>query len=84
MGRKSEKEGIYIYVQLIHFAVQQKLTQHCKANMCVLDHSIVSLFATPWTVAHSTVGSSVHGISQARILEWVAISFFRESSRPRD
>ena len=29
-------------------------------------------------------GSSVHGISQARILEWVAISFSRGSSRPRD
>ena len=29
-------------------------------------------------------GSSVHGILQARILEWAAISFFRGSSRPRD
>ena len=29
-------------------------------------------------------GSSVHGISQARILEWVAISFSRGSSPPRD
>ena len=29
-------------------------------------------------------GSSVHGIFQARVLEWVAISFSRESSRPRD
>ena len=28
--------------------------------------------------------SSVHGILQARILEWVAISFSRGSSRPRD
>ena len=28
--------------------------------------------------------SSVHGILQARILEWVAIPFFRESSWPRD
>ena len=27
---------------------------------------------------------SVHGILQARILEWVAIRFFRGSSRPRD
>ena len=27
---------------------------------------------------------SVHGIFQARILEWVAISFSRGSSRPRD
>ena len=28
--------------------------------------------------------SSVHGILQARILEWVAISFSKGSSRPRD
>ena len=32
----------------------------------------------------SLPGSSVHGISQARILEWVAISFSRGSSCPRD
>ena len=29
-------------------------------------------------------GSSVHGILQERILEWVAISFSRRSSQPRD
>ena len=28
--------------------------------------------------------SSVHGISRARILEWIAIPFSRRSSRPRD
>ena len=28
--------------------------------------------------------SSIHGIFQARILEWVAISFSKRSSRPRD
>ena len=32
----------------------------------------------------SLSGSSVHGILQARILEWVATSFSRGSSRPRD
>ena len=32
----------------------------------------------------SPAGSSVHGILQARILEWVAISFSRGSSRPRN
>ena len=32
----------------------------------------------------SLPGSSVHGISQARILEWVAISFSRGSSQTRD
>ena len=32
----------------------------------------------------SLPASSTHGIFQARILEWVAISFSRGSSRPRD
>ena len=32
----------------------------------------------------SPPGSSVHGIVQARVLEWVAISFSRASSQPRD
>ena len=31
----------------------------------------------------SLPGSSVHGIFQAIVLEWVAISFSRESSQPR-
>ena len=33
---------------------------------------------------YSPPGSSVHWILQARVLEWVAISFSRGSSRPRD
>ena len=37
----------------------------------------------PWTI-YTLSGSSVHGILQARILKWVAISFFRRSSQPRD
>ena len=32
----------------------------------------------------SLPGSSLHGILQARILEWVVISFSRGSSQPRD
>ena len=32
----------------------------------------------------SLPSSSIHGILQARILEWIAISFSRGSSRPRD
>ena len=32
----------------------------------------------------SPTGSSVRGIFQARVLEWVAISFSRGSSQPRD
>ena len=33
---------------------------------------------------YSLPGSSIHGIFQARILEWVAISFSKRSSQPRD
>ena len=33
---------------------------------------------------YSLPGSSVHGILQARILEWAAMHSSRESSRPRD
>ena len=36
--------------------------------------------ATPWT---SLPGSFIHGISQTRILEWVAISFSRGLPHPR-
>ena len=32
----------------------------------------------------SLLGSSVHGIFQARVLEWVAISFSRGFSQPKD
>ena len=32
----------------------------------------------------SLPGSSVHGVLQARILKWIAIPFFRKSSRPSD
>ena len=37
-----------------------------------------------WSHDCSLLSSSVHEILQARILEWVAISFFRGSSRPKD
>ena len=43
-------------------------------SACTLsDFSCVQLFATLWSLP----GSSVHGILQARILEWVAIPFSR-------
>ena len=45
-----------------------------------VNHSALSDSATAWTVA--LPGSSVHGILQASILEWVAIPFPRGSSDP--
>ena len=42
-------------------------------DMKVKSLSHVRLFVTPWT-DWSLPGSSVHGIFQARVLEWAAIS----------
>ena len=46
------------------------------------------VFKLRWTLCDpmdsSLPGSSIHGISQVKILEWVAISFSRGSSQPRD
>ena len=49
-----------------------------RQNVIVVVYSLgpVRLFATPWTVAHQVL--------QARVLEWVAISFSRGSSLPKD
>lgn len=30
---RSRKKGMYVHIQLIHFAVQQKLAQNCKATI---------------------------------------------------
>ena len=32
-NQKKKKTGTYANIQLIHFAVQQKLTQHCQATI---------------------------------------------------
>ena len=53
------------------------ITYHC---VCV-SHWVMSDSLQPLDC--SSPGSSVHGIVQARILEWVAVFFSRGSSRPR-
>ena len=54
---------------------------HCSACCCLVVQSCPTLWDP---MDCSLPASSIHGISQARTLEWVAISFFRGSSRPRD
>ena len=49
---------------------------------CLVTESRPDSFCDP--VDCSPPGSSVHGISQARILEWITTSFSRGSSQPRD
>ena len=48
--------------------------------VCLLSRSVMSNSCDP---IECNLAVSVHGILQARILEWVAIYFSRESSLPR-
>ena len=57
-------------------------TEHIVLVIIVKLLSHARVFCDP--VDCSPSASSVHGISQARVLEWVAISFSRGYSRPRD
>ena len=51
------------------------------AVLCLVTQSCLALCNS---MDCSPPGSSVHGILQARILEWVAMSSSRGSSQPRD
>ena len=52
---------------------------------CAVLCLVAQLWPTLWNpMDRSQPSSSVHGVLQARILEWVAISLLRESSRTRD
>ena len=60
---------------------------HCVKCLHVASHFSLrtkSLQLCPTLCSSSPLGSSVHGIFQARILEWVAMPSFRGSSQPRD
>ena len=50
--------------------------------VCIVAKLCPTLYCDPMDC--SPPGSSVHGILQARTLEWVVIFFSRGSSRPRD
>ena len=82
-----EKKVTYLYFspELKRRRIKLRLLKQQRISMRIfkLLHMSVWLFVTPWTIS-SPPGFSVHGILQARILEWVAISFSRRSSQPRD
>ena len=63
----------------VYLKCAQNTSIRLHACVCVQSLSHVQLFMTPWTL-----GFSVHGIFQARILEWVAMPFSGGSSWPMD
>ena len=62
-----------IYVELLAYILMFESEKWKLSHVRLCDH-----------VDCSPPGSTVHGILQARVLEWVAISFSRGSSRLRD
>ena len=87
--------GILIFLFIVtislHFSYKFELAyrgislaQYIFAMLCfaLLSHSVMSNSFNPMDC--SQPGSSVHGVFQTKILEWIAIPFSGGSSQPRD
>ena len=71
---------IYVYSNIIdNSSLKPSMISGSESD----SHSVVSNFLWPHEL-YALPGSSVHGILQARILEWVAIPFSRGSFQCRD
>ena len=83
-------EYIWDSSRLLHVATGSFLNTHTHTHthtqilMCVLCPVAQSCPTLCDPVDYCPPGSSVHGILQARILEWVAMPSSRGSSQPRD
>ena len=67
---KNSGVGCHFLLQCIKVKSVSEVAQSCPTLSDPMDCSLP--------------GSSVHGVFQARVLEWGAISFSRGSSQPRD
>ena len=74
MGREAQDAGTHVHPWVIHVSVWQKSPQHCKR---------VKVAQSCLTLC-DPMDYTVHGILQARTLEWVAFPVSRGSSQPRD
>jgi len=72
---------VKVYLHFSFFCSHSKVLLWACMCMCLVAQSCLTL-CDPMDC--SPPGLSVHGISQARILEWVAIPFSRGSSQSRD
>ena len=64
----------------IHWQINMKPVK----SLCCMRAQLLSCVRLCDPMNYSPTGSSVHAISQARILEWDSISFSRWSFQPRD
>ena len=77
-GQKKRRELINWKISFLHYS--QKIFKEKQLKVKILVAQSCPTLCDP----RSPPGSSVHGILQARILEWVAIPFSRGSFQPRD
>ena len=71
---------IYIHIYMCVYTIWNNINEN---KVKVKSLSLVWLFATPWTVAYQAPLSM--GFSKQEYwIEWIAISFSRRSSWPRD
>ena len=88
---KWKKKGKKQCIGYVLLSVEENISTHIYVHMCLLSCSFPGGCCCLVTKSCLTLcdpmdcsppGSSVHGISQARILKWIAISFSRASSWP--
>ena len=73
--------NVYSFYSRVNFQITRQHILKEYVRVCSVTQSRQTLCDI---VDCSLPGSSVHGILQARILEWVAISYSRGSSWPKD
>ena len=82
------KTSFSLYFKYLVFKVKWVLSNSGLFSHITLSESESEVAQSCLTLCNladcSLPGSSVHGIFQAIVLEWIAISFSRGSSRPRD
>ena len=78
---KCQKYGLFEYNS---FSFLSKLATCQQVPLLLVCVSCSVMPHALWPLDCGPAGPSVHGILQARTLEWVAIPFFRGSSWPRD
>ena len=83
-GSSQPRDRTHICIVGGFFTTEPPGKSSAQVHACVCAKLLPSCPTCCDSVDHSPPGCSVHGISQARILEWVALLPSRGSSRPWD
>jgi len=84
LAKRDLLENDILFPLGFEFSAKETLKRPCIAYCAVLCSVTQSCLALFQPMDCSLPGSSVHGILQARILQWVAMPSSRGSSQPRD